>query len=441
MFLHHTRRYIASRCFAALTVCVLVGAPGAAAAGFSIGVGSEYSSGNYGGGDRTNIFSVPMQARYWSGPFTLRVSTSWLRVNSPGTIIPSGIGGIGVSGGASVQDSNFSGASADSVSGRSSNTGATGEIRDATETRDSTEIRGGGSTSGGAGGTGGGGGSTSGGGTTGGGGGGTSGGGGGTGGGGAPSGGGTSGGGTGTSGGGTGTSGGGGGKGGTSGGTVAGASGSTGTATTTSAAATAATASAATSTATAAATTAAAAAAAAATPATTTSNAGAPAAARRRTEVGFGDVVAALTYNAINANGIYLDLTGKIKFATASESRGLGSGRNDYALQVDGEKSFGATFITAGIGNKWLGDRADNSLVRVWYGAVGAGHKFSADDTLGFSYNHTAAAQVGGQPAKDGVIYYSHRINRQFRVNANVIKGLSDGSADWGAGVSVAYTF
>ena len=151
--------------------------------------------------------------------------------------------------------------------------------------------------------------------------------------------------------------------------------------------------------------------------------------------------MAALTYNAVNRSGYYLDVTSKVKFATASQSRTLGSGKNDYAMQIDGEKSIGATFITAGIGYKWLGDAVNGGMQTLWYSAIGAGHKFSADTTLGASYNYSAAAQAGGQVAKEAVIYLSHRLDKNFRLNTNLIKGLSNGSADWGLGMSISYSF
>jgi hypothetical protein len=138
---------------------------------------------------------------------------------------------------------------------------------------------------------------------------------------------------------------------------------------------------------------------------------------------------------------VYLDITGKIKFATANQSNGLGSGKNDYAMQIDGEKSFGATFITAGLGHKWLGDPNSNVMQRLWYSAAGIGHKITADTTLGASYNYTAAAQAGGAVAREAVAYISHRIDRNLRLNGNLIKGLSNGSADWGVGLSLGYSF
>ena len=64
---------------------------GAMAADFTVGVGADYSAGTYGSFDRTNVYSVPLFARYKTGPFTLRLSGSWIRTIGNGTIVPSSL--------------------------------------------------------------------------------------------------------------------------------------------------------------------------------------------------------------------------------------------------------------------------------------------------------------------------------------------------------------
>jgi len=67
------------------------------------------------------------------------------------------------------------------------------------------------------------------------------------------------------------------------------------------------------------------------------------AAATRTTESGLGDVVAVVTRNVYDrgGSGTLLDVTGKIKFATADENKGLGTGENDYAVQLDAYQTAG----------------------------------------------------------------------------------------------------
>lgn len=276
--------------------------------GFSAGIGSEYSSGKYGGTDTTTIVSVPVHAKYSSGPLTFKVFVPWLQVSGTGVVIPSGIGGLsGAAGGASGDSGGSIGAFGCAADNRS---GARSPEDDG--------------------------------------------------------------------------------------------------------------------------------------PCATTAVAGTgggAATAVRTTEQGLGDIVAAATYNAIDANGLLLDVTGKIKFATADEERGLGSGKTDYALQFESEKSIGKAYINGGLGYKWLGDPTGVSLRNVWYGALGGGMKLTPDTTAGISYDYASASRNGGQPAQELSFYVSQRMSDKVKLNASIYKGLSDGSPDWGAGLGLSYAF
>lgn len=181
-------------------------------------------------------------------------------------------------------------------------------------------------------------------------------------------------------------------------------------------------------------------------PCTNTASGGAPngsgSVRRRTTESGIGDIVAAVTYNALNTTGgLSIDLTGKIKFPTASESRGLGSGKIDYAAQLNAEQSFGQPSIFFGLGYKWLGDPQGTHLDNVWYGALGGAYKFSRDTTAGLSFDWATAATDGTPSARELSLYASHWLNDHMKLNGTLYTGLSDSSPDAGAGLSLSYAF
>lgn len=77
------------------TGCVLLLAFGGARAadGLSLGVGVDYSSGDYGTGTSTDIFSVPFTAKYGSGNWTWKASLPWLRVSGNANVVP-GLGDV-----------------------------------------------------------------------------------------------------------------------------------------------------------------------------------------------------------------------------------------------------------------------------------------------------------------------------------------------------------
>jgi hypothetical protein len=163
--------------------------------------------------------------------------------------------------------------------------------------------------------------------------------------------------------------------------------------------------------------------------------------ATRTNNQGFGDIVAAATYNAVDAGGLLLDVTGKVKLPTASEARGLSNGKTDYALLLDAEQSIGRGFVNGAIGHKWLGDPAGVSLRNPWFGAIGGGFKPTATTTVGLSYDYTQASRSSGTAGQEFTVYASQRLNKNLKINGNIYKGLSNGSPDWGAGIGLGYNF
>ena len=289
-----------------ITACALAQAMTCFADGLTLGAGADYSSGKYGGTESTNIFFIPLTAKFDSGRLSYKVTVPWIRVTGTGVIIPGGLGGInsgGGEGGGSGGSVGVFGCAADNRSG-------------ARRPEDNG-------------------------------------------------------------------------------------------------------------------------------PCASTAAGGAAAAGPRRTDSGIGDVVAAVTLNAVDdsASGFSLHLTGKIKVPTADENRSLGSGKTDYAAQVEAEKSFGDPFVSLGVGHKWLGDPPGVTLKNVWYGAAGAGYRFSRETTAGVSFDWATAARSGGPSAQELSFYVSHRLTPHFKLNATVYGGLSNGSPDHGAGLSLSYAF
>ncbi|MCR4333225.1 MAG: hypothetical protein NUV34_11075, partial [Sulfuricaulis sp.] len=69
-----------------------------------------------------------------------------------------------------------------------------------------------------------------------------------------------------------------------------------------------------------------------------------------RTDSGFGDVILTGSHKLSGTAASRIDLTGKIKLGTADETDNLGTGENDYAVQLDFEKDYNSNsmFGTAG---------------------------------------------------------------------------------------------
>src|SRR5258706_16236986 len=53
-----------------------------------IGSGLDYSSGKYGGSEKTTILAIPVSARYDRDRWTLKASIPWLEIKGSGRVIP-----------------------------------------------------------------------------------------------------------------------------------------------------------------------------------------------------------------------------------------------------------------------------------------------------------------------------------------------------------------
>ena len=104
------------------------------------------------------------------------------------------------------------------------------------------------------------------------------------------------------------------------------------------------------------------------------------------TASGVGDVMAQATFHAIQNKdaGLGLDLTGRVKFGTASADKGLGTGQNDYGAAVDLYKTLGPGWMAfGGFAYTWLGSSTYIQLNDVWSGNLGVSYAFDRGDTAG----------------------------------------------------------
>ncbi len=165
--------------------------------------------------------------------------------------------------------------------------------------------------------------------------------------------------------------------------------------------------------------------------------------AARRTESGLGDVVASAFYNVLKERSasLGLDLGVKIKFATADESRGLGTGKNDYSLQADFFKPVGAFTAFGTLGYRWYGDPAGIDLRNLPYAAVGASYRVSQPTSVGFVYDWRNRIVQGGARVNELTAYVSRKFSADWKLQVYAVKGFTDGSPDFGGGLTLAYSF
>lgn len=158
---------------------------------------------------------------------------------------------------------------------------------------------------------------------------------------------------------------------------------------------------------------------------------------------GLGDVVAAATYALYDdrTSGLGVDLTGKIKFGTADRDKGLGTGENDYSAQVDVFKTQGKFTLFGGIGYTAFGSSPYIQLNNVFNVSAGTSYQIDAEKSAGIAYDAREKSSATGFALSELTLYLSQKFDRQWKAQAYVLKGFTDGSPDWGTGVSVTRAF
>ena len=158
---------------------------------------------------------------------------------------------------------------------------------------------------------------------------------------------------------------------------------------------------------------------------------------------GLGDVVASAGYQLFTSNdqSFGVDLTGKIKFGTADENKGLGTGKNDYGLSLDTYKVSGDWTAFGGVGWMKYGSSQYIQLKNGFNATLGAQYKLSHDDSFGAYYYYRERIATGGAPQSELTGYWNHKLGDSWRLQAYVMGGFADGSPDYGVGATLKYTF
>jgi hypothetical protein len=155
---------------------------------------------------------------------------------------------------------------------------------------------------------------------------------------------------------------------------------------------------------------------------------------------GVGDLRFSGTYAFDTGTPLGIDLTANVKVATADEDKGLGTGANDYGLALDLYRKVGIATVFGGVGYTRLGESQFIDTNDVFNANVGAAWDVGPG-SLGASYDWRAAASDTADDRSEITGFYSLHSGDAAKWQFYATKGLSDGSPEWGAGVSMTYAF
>ena len=155
------------------------------------------------------------------------------------------------------------------------------------------------------------------------------------------------------------------------------------------------------------------------------------------TDSGLGDVTLSGTYQLQEEikTRPWIAITGKLKLGTADENKLLGTGENDYAVQLELAKKA----IHGFIGYKLIGDTPTINFNDVTYGAVGITIPAGKNWTTVTEYYAEQASVSGVDNVQELSFYMSKTLKEKKRFGVYLIKGFTNSSPDWGAGVTLSY--
>lgn len=164
----------------------------------------------------------------------------------------------------------------------------------------------------------------------------------------------------------------------------------------------------------------------------------------KQTQEGFGDLVATLSYDVVGntTSGLLIGIGAKSKFATADKSNDLlTTGKNDYSLMVDALLPVGDTLAFAIVGRTKKGDPEGIDYRDPWFSTIGLSYTLSGSTKLGGIYDYRQKVTSTGDPVSEAMLYLERMFAERYKVQAYLVRGYSDASADQGAGVTISTSF
>lgn len=159
------------------------------------------------------------------------------------------------------------------------------------------------------------------------------------------------------------------------------------------------------------------------------------------TESGLGDVTLSATHYDVFESprlGVVVDLMAGVKFGTADENKGLGTGENDFTVRADTFKFFDDVTLLASAGYRWRGDPEGVDIENVMLASVGAAYFTAADNMVGITFDFRESAYAGNDDIQELTAFFSHRVTDAFDFELYVLTGFGDSSPDWGAGMRIS---
>lgn len=158
----------------------------------------------------------------------------------------------------------------------------------------------------------------------------------------------------------------------------------------------------------------------------------------REKREGMGDLLLGAIYT-VPSRDVGLSFSGQAKIPTASEAKGLGTGKVDYAVGAELSKRIGRVTPFVGLGYSLPGDPDGYELRNSLSARVGAAMRISQTVRGQISYNYaqSASSLVPDEQQLSSSLHTN--LSNRLSLGLYGSAGLSEGASDVGAGVQIGF--
>ncbi len=162
------------------------------------------------------------------------------------------------------------------------------------------------------------------------------------------------------------------------------------------------------------------------------------------TDCGIGDLILRGRYYVVDERDWVptIAVTGRIKFPTADENRGLGTGEFDEGFGVEVSKTLVGNWLGfLDFGYTFIGDPPGVDLRNQWYYDFGVGYNATKNLLLSAYYEEYRALIPNLSNPRDLLFALNYKATSALRFNASLLVGLSDGAPDYGLTGGISWRF
>ncbi|MEY4761105.1 MAG: hypothetical protein RLZZ200_961 [Pseudomonadota bacterium] len=156
---------------------------------------------------------------------------------------------------------------------------------------------------------------------------------------------------------------------------------------------------------------------------------------------GIGNIPVSVSYRFDDVGGspLYLDFTGRVRLPTGDTGKGLAVKATDYGLSGEAGWRIGDSGIYVTAGRRFLGQVAGMTRIDGWQAGFGGWHSISDGVEVGaFVDWRDSTDGASPDPASTGA-YVVFKASKSWNIELNGFRGLSKGSADFGAGLRASW--